>query len=329
MSVDDVFVRAGDLAAGGNILLAAGAGPDGRADARVTILSGISTRETFSQRKSSGFGLFTCGGRLDFYRARLDRSQTGSVENVASTLVAGGDIDVLAPGDVVVGGSVLAALCLATLVAGRDLALLPGGEAQSRSHYSRRSGFGFGVSAGGGAGVVLEAGRDARLVAASISSPADVDILAGRDLSILPGASAQSRTRVQTQSFAGIIATVGTNVVGAARRLASSLDTFGSGYGNSTYRAIGMASGVMQAADAVRDLSNPQLTASVSVGYSQSRSSLIEQATGVVPATLDAGRDLTLVAVQARAGRDLALIAGRDNAVTAAQGTAPPRRWRC
>ena len=219
MSVDDVFVRAGDLAAGGNILLAAGAGPDGRADARVTILSGISTRETFSQRKSSGFGLFTCGGRLDFYRARLDRSQTGSVENVASTLVAGGDIDVLAPGDVVVGGSVLAALCLATLVAGRDLALLPGGEAQSRSHYSRRSGFGFGVSAGGGAGVVpLRTAATPAPVAEDphISpSPADVDILRrARSFDPPPAASAQRPHAVQTQSFAGNQSPqVGTNVV--------------------------------------------------------------------------------------------------------------------
>ncbi|HSP24518.1 MAG TPA: hemagglutinin repeat-containing protein, partial [Saliniramus sp.] len=54
-----------------------------------------------------------------------------------------------------------------------------------------------------------------------------------------------------------------------------------------------------------------------------------ERATCVVPAELDAGRDLTLaagrdlalVSVQARAERDLALFAGRDLVIDSAQAT--------
>lgn len=357
LSGGDVLVVASDIAAGRDLLLAAGAGENGRADASVTILAGTDTRASLSERRSSGFGLFFGGGRLDFYRSSLNRDENATRTNAPSALIAGGDVTVLAPGDLTLAGSIVGAGGLATLSAGRDLLLLPGSEGAAQASLSRRTGFGFGFSASGGSaslsfglaretiaaeamrgtdvgasvagveGVLMEAGRDARLVAAQIRSAGDIDILAGRDLAILPGLDAERRSRREERSFAGITLSAGTNVVGAAQSLISSVDTFSSGYGNATYRAIGMASGIMQATDALRSLSDPQLSASLSIGFSQSRIAQSEQATGLVPTLLDAGRDLTLaagrdlslVATQASAARDMALIAGRDVIVESGQ----------
>jgi filamentous hemagglutinin len=331
-------------------------GEGARADASVSILAGTDYSSSFFQQKKSGFGLFFGGGRLDFYRASNVRDDAMDAVNAPSSLIAGGDVTILAPGDLTLQGSVVGAGGYATLGAGRDLSVTPGSEADARSHFAQRSSFGFGVSSGGGSaslslglarssllqagdrasavgsligggeGVLLQAGRDLTIAAARITSPGDIDLLAGRDLAVLPGASAQSRTEITRQSFAGVTASVSTNVVGAAQQLRAAVDTFDSGYGNATYRAIGMASGVMQATDAVRSLSNPSVSASLSLGFSQSSVAQYERATGIVPAELDArdltlsaGRDLALVAVQARAERDLALFAGRNLVIESAQ----------
>jgi hypothetical protein len=182
---------------------------------------------------------------------------------------------------------------------------------------------------GGGEGVLLQAGRDLSVRAAEITSPGDVDLFAGRDLAVTPGAIVERHRRVESHSFAGVTASVGTNVVSAAQDLRRAVDTFDSGYGNAGYRAIGMASGVLQGVDAVRSLTNPGVSASLSLGFSQSRMSQSEQLHNVVPALIEAGgdltfaagRDLSLQAVQARAGGDLLVSAGRDLAIESAQAT--------
>ncbi|MFN3687007.1 filamentous hemagglutinin N-terminal domain-containing protein, partial [Salinarimonas sp.] len=150
LSGGDVLVVASDVAAGRDLLLAAGAGAGGRADASVTILAGTDTSASLSERRSSGFGLFLGGGRLDFYRSSLNRDETATRTNAPSTLIAGGDVTVLAPGDLTLAGSVVGAGGLATLSAGRDLLLLPGNEGSAQSSLAQRTGFGFGFSASGG-----------------------------------------------------------------------------------------------------------------------------------------------------------------------------------
>jgi len=122
---------------------------------------------------------------------------------------------------------------------------------------------------------------------------------------------------------------VGTNVVGAAQRLGDAVDVFGSGHGDARYEALGMVSGVLQGVDAVRDLSNPGVSASLSIGYSASRFEQQSRFDGVVPARIDAGgdlalaagRDLAVAALQARAGGDLDLYAGRNLAIESALAT--------
>ena len=359
VTAGDIAIHASDLTAGDDLLLAAGAGEDGRADASITITAGTDNRARYHQEKTSAVGLFFGGGRLDFYRARNTREETMQADNRPSTLTAGGDARLVAPGDVTLQGSVVGAGGMAELIAGRDLAVTAGEEARERLFSERRSNFGFSVAAsgggaslslgltrssvrddrnrtsdvgsliGGGEGVRLEAGRDLSVVAAELTSPGDIDLLAGRDLGVSPGAIVETHRRVERHSFAGVTASVGTNVVSAAQDLGRAVDTFGSGYGNAGYRAIGMASGVLQGVDAVRSLSNPGVSASLSLGFSQSRMSQTEQLSDVVPAYFDAGgdltfaagRDLSLRAVQARSGGDLLLSAGRDLAIESAQAT--------
>jgi hypothetical protein len=131
---------------------------------------------------------------------------------------------------------------------------------------------------------------------------------------------------VESRSFAGITASVGTNVVGAAQRLGDSVAVFGSGHGDARYQALGMVSGVLQGVDAVRDLSNPGISASLSIGASASRFEEQSRFDGVVPARIEAGGDLALIAgrdmaiaaLQARAGGDLDLYAGRNLAIESA-----------
>ncbi|WP_165604030.1 hemagglutinin repeat-containing protein [Saliniramus fredricksonii] len=355
----DIAVHASELAAGERLRLAAGVGEGARTDAGIAITAGRDVATSFFEHRSSGFGLFTGGGRLDFYRSTRTREDNLRGDNAPSSLIAGGDILVTAPGDIALQGSVVGAGGVAEILAGRDLALTPGGEAQARRFEQRTSGFGFGFSSGGGGasvslglarerllderrrdsdvgsligggeGVLLEAGRDLAVIAAEITSPADIALIAGRDLDILPGAIVERHRRVESQSFAGITASVGTNVVGAAQRLGDAVDVFGSGHGDARYEALGMVSGVLQGVDAVRDLSNPGVSASLSIGYSASRFEQQSRFDGVAPARIDAGgdlalaagRDLAVAALQARAGGDLDLYAGRDLAIESALAT--------
>jgi filamentous hemagglutinin len=352
----DITVHASDLVAGERLRLAAGIGDGARADAGITITAGHDVSTSFYEHRSSGFGFFTGGGRLDFFRSSATRDDNMRADNAPSSLIAGGDVLVTAPGDIALQGSVVGAGGVAEILAGRDLALLPGSEAQERRHEHRSSSFGFGFSSGGGGasvslglarerlleeqgrdsavgslvgggeGVLLEAGRDLTVIAAEITSPADIALIAGRDLDILPGAIVERHRRVESRSFAGITASVGTNVVDAARRLGDSVAVFGSGHGDARYQALGMVSGVLQGVDAVRDLSNPGVSASLSIGASSSRFEEQSRFDGVVPARIEAGGDLALIAgrdmaiaaLQARAGGDLDLYAGRNLAIESA-----------
>jgi hypothetical protein len=203
------------------------------------------------------------------------------------------------------------------------------GLARERLLNDRRRDSDVGSLIGGGEGVLLEAGRDLAVIAAEITSPADIALIAGRDLGILPGSIVERHRRVESQSFAGITASVGTNVVGAAQRLGDAVAVFGSGHGDARYEALGMVSGVLQGVDAVRDLSNPGISASLSIGASSSRFEQQSRFDGVIPARIDAGgdllmaagRDLAVAALQARAGGDLDLYAGRDLAIESALAT--------
>ena len=94
----------------------------------------------------------------------------------------------------------------------------------------------------------------------------------------------------RARSFAGITASVGTNVVGAAQRSGDAVDVFWlRPWPYCALRALGMVSGVLQGVDAVRDLSNPGVSASLFDRVFRSRFRTAIAFRRVVPARIDSG----------------------------------------
>jgi len=245
----------------------------------------------------------------------------------------------------------------ARLAAGRDVTIAPGMEAESSTYSRKVSGVGIGVSAGngsaslsigahrdslyqthektvaeasliqGGSGVVITAGRDVTAIAADIVSGGDIAVTAGRDLALLAATEVERELEIRKQSFVGLKAEVSQNVSGALEQLKGAASTFNSGYGNDAYKAIGMASGIMQGVDAALQLSNPTLSGSITAGASSSTSRQWAYGETARPTTLTAAGDLTLTAgrdmhlqgTHAIAGQDLILDVGRDLLVESAQ----------
>ncbi|MBB4017445.1 filamentous hemagglutinin [Chelatococcus caeni] len=353
----DVTVVASHLAAGEDLTVAAGAGADGREDASVRILAGQDVRDTAYWKKTSGVGLHFGDGWMDVYRSKKVASTTAEVANVASSLTAGGNVDISAKGDIDIVGSAIAAAEEARLAAGRDVTIAPGMEAEGSTYSRKVSGVGIGVSAGngsvslsigahrdslyqahektvaeasliqGGSGVVITAGRDVTATAADIVSGGDIAVTAQRDLALLAATEVERELEIRKQSFVGLKAEVSQNVSGALEQLKGAASTFNSGYGNDAYKAIGMASGIMQGVDAALQLSNPTLSGSITAGASSSTSRQWAYGETARPTTLTAAGDLTLTAgrdmhlegTQAVAGQDLILDVGRDLVVESAQ----------
>ena len=360
VTAGDIAIHASDLTAGDDLLLAAGAGEDGRADASITITAGTDNRARYHQEKTSAVGLFFGGGRLDFYRARNTREETMQADNRPSTLTAGGDARLVAPGDVTLQGSVVGAGGMAELIAGRDLAVTAGEEARERLFSERRSNFGFSVAASGG-GASLSLGLTRSSVRDDRNRTSDVGSLigggeggpsGGRARSLGRGRRAHLARGYRSSGGAGSRGVAGCDrgdaSAGGAAQLCRCDGECGHQCGE---RGAGSGPGGGYVRLGLRQCRVPGdrhglggccrawmrcarcpirgVSASLSLGFSQSRMSQTEQLSDVVPAYFDAGgdltfaagRDLSLRAVQARSGGDLLLSAGRDLAIESAQAT--------
>ncbi|WP_143012367.1 hemagglutinin repeat-containing protein [Methylobacterium phyllostachyos] len=349
VSGSDITVQASHLVAGGDLGV--------RAAGSLSVLAGEDLSQTILARRSSGLGLFGGDGGLDFYQTRRTTGSVTQATNAPSTLVAGGNATVIAGLDVNIVGSAIGAGQQMTLGAGRDLTIAPGFDRTVMTYARSVSGVGIGVSANdngasvwagyhsrsslqakdsttavaslvaGGSGVLLDAGRDATLTAADLVSGGDLAIRAGRDLSVLSQAQTEHDVAIRRQSFAGIRAGISQNVSRALDELQEASRTFNSGYGGDGYRAIGAVSGTLKAVDAVMQLTNPSVSASLTVGASSSTSrseQLTEtQRPGTIRAaggiSLEAGRDLHLQGTQVLAGGWLDLMAGRDMVIESAR----------
>ncbi|MGH1571827.1 hemagglutinin repeat-containing protein [Methylobacterium sp. P31] len=219
----------------------------------------------------------------------------------ASHLVAGGNATVIGGQDISVVGTAIVAGQQVTLGAGRDLNIAPSLDRTVLTYAHSVSGVGIGgnatdngasVWAGyhsksslqardtttaaslvvGGSGVLLAAGRDATLTAADLVSGGDLAIRAGRDLSLLSQGQLEHDIAVRRQSFAGIRASVSQNVTSAINDLQDAGRIFNSGYGGSTYQAIGVVSGTLKTVDEVLQLIHPTVSASLTLGASSSKS---------------------------------------------------------
>jgi filamentous hemagglutinin len=140
----------------------------------------------------------------------------------------------------------------------------------------------------GGKGVGITGGRDVTIAATVIASKGHVGIKAGRDLDILSGVTSERTFQSSKEVFAGITAKIDQNVSGAVEQLRQAPGTFTSGYGGAGYKAIGMVSGTLQAIDGYSQLSNPTVSASLTLGASGSKSRSASLSTAAVPTTITA-----------------------------------------
>ncbi|MCJ2013611.1 hemagglutinin repeat-containing protein [Methylobacterium sp. J-076] len=344
----DLTVTASHLTAGGDLALTAAGS--------LALLGGQDRHSAAVSTSSSGFGLFGGGGGLDLWRSKRIAGSASSVENAATLLTAGRDATLTAGQDLTVTGSAVSAAGLARLTAGRDLVLAPGDTRTATSTARRVAGIGLtgsltegGLSLGagthsattrtgaettgaapssilGGAGVVLAAGRDATLTGADLASGADLTVSAGRDLALLAARETSHAWASRSRTAIGLTLAIGQNITGALDQLRGAVDTATSGQGGAGYRAVGVASGAMQAIDGALALSHPSLSASLTLGaaHSQSRSESASEAqrpttlSAAGDVSLTAGRDLRLQGTQGQAGGRMDLAAGRDLTVESA-----------
>ena len=128
----------------------------------------------------------------------------------------------------------------------------------------------------------------------------------------------ESSCQSSKEVFAGITLKVGQNVTGALQQLQQSPATFTSGYGGGAYKAIGMVSGALQAVDAFSQLSNPTISAKLTIGANGSKATSWAESVTAVGTTIHAGsfkatsgRDMHLVGTQIDVKRNASFDVGR------------------
>jgi Hemagglutinin repeat len=364
ISQGDVTVRASHLASKNDINVLAGFNDKGEkvqgAKGNVNILSGTDGTGTEYSQKKSGLGLFFTGGGVDFYRSRQTTATMTQGENVASSVMAGGNLRVESTRDVNIIGSTLSAKGFTSVKAGRDLDIGPGEDSSTFAFSKKEKGVGFTTSAGegsasvsfgyharsdffghgqtkvapsiifGGKGVSLTGGHDVTIVAARIASPGHVGIKAVRgDLDILAGANTEQTYQSTKEVFAGITLKVSENVSGAVRQLQQAPATAASGYGGGGFKAIAGISGVLQTVDAIKQLSSPYVGVGVTIGASGTRSQSMDVSSTAVGTSikagslsLEAGDDIRLQGVQATVKGDVTIRAKDDLVIESAQSYA-------
>ncbi|WP_262271821.1 hemagglutinin repeat-containing protein [Microvirga yunnanensis] len=342
----NIEVAASHLMAKNDLAVLAGYDANGHAiagsKASVHVLSEQDVKETAFSQKKSGVGLFFTGSGVDIYRSTKTANTSYEARNVASSLSADGDVTVKATRDIKIIGSVVAAKDYVTLDAKRDVIVGTGFDAAGSTSSKKEKGIGltwsggnggFSVGAGyhassqssaddkvtvarslikGDKGVSVTAGDDIVMTAASVLSQGHVSLDAKDDIKLLAGLNRESSYQSSKEMFAGITLKVSQNVTGAAQQLQQSVGTFTSGYGGVGYRILGQVSGVLQATDALKSLTNPTASASLMLGASGSSSSSRAVAYNAVPTTikggtfgLAAGGDAHLVGTQITVDKDL------------------------
>ncbi|MGV2051335.1 hemagglutinin repeat-containing protein [Agrobacterium sp. 22-209-1] len=215
-----------------------------------------------SSSKKSGLFAGSGGGFLSLWGKEQKEKSQSSTLNVGSALTAGTDVTLTArENDVNVIGSSIAAGRDITLDAARDVNITPGAESSASQEKEKRSGFGISVSSGNGgfsvglglqktkdskeqqantnAVSVLTAGRDllvsagnnVNLQAATASAGRDVDLFSGNDINLL---SAKDRTNYQEmheKTFAGVTVSVTSQIGKAAQSIINSAERLSDGGG--------------------------------------------------------------------------------------------------
>jgi filamentous hemagglutinin len=360
----DISVLGSHVSARNDVNLLAGYDADGKlvkgSKASVNIESVQDTTDSSFTQKKSGIGLFFGNGGFDIYRKTSTAGTTSIGTNVASSVSSkDGNVTMKAARDIDIKGSAVTAKKQITLDAKRDVNIDPGKHEAEQTFTKKVSGIGvhvsgdggFGVQAGyhgssasngqaasraarsilsGGEGISIHAGGSATIVAATIvSKKGQVKIDAVDDIKILAGVDTNRSYQSNKEVFAGLQLKVSQNVTGAMRQIAQTPGLAKSGYGNPAYQAIGAMSAALNLTQGVLSLTNPTVSASLTLGASGSKSHSEAWSNTAVGTTikaeslvLDAGRNVHLQGVQATIKKDIAIDAGRHVTIESAQSYA-------
>jgi hypothetical protein len=139
------------------------------------------------------------------------------------------------------------------------------------------------------------------VIAATLTSQGHVDIHGDRDSSVIAAKDTNYSFQSTKEVFAGIQAKASQNVSGGVRQIAEALALASSGYGNPAYKAVAAMSAALSLTDAVTSLSNPTVSASLTLGASGSKSTNTAWAVNAVAPHITAG------SLSVSAGRDVHL----------------------
>ncbi|WP_170985955.1 hemagglutinin repeat-containing protein [Rhizobium sp. AU243] len=286
-----------------------------------------------SSSKKSGLFAGSGGGFLSLWGKEQKEKSQSSTLNVGSALTAGTDVTLTArENDVNVIGSSIAAGRDITLDAARDVNITPGAESSASQEKEKRSGFGISVSSGSGGfsvglGVqktkdskeqqsnknavsVLTAGRDllvsagnnVNLQAATASAGRDIDLLSGNDINLL---SAKDRTNYQEmheKTFAGVTVSVSSQVGKAAQSIMNSAERLSDSGGVNAITNTAMAGlGFYQAYKDLRGVSSDlssgkglSFNVGINAGISHQESHASSSFSTPVVTDIRAGRSITM-----------------------------------
>ncbi len=319
-------VIAGSTIAAGDAIVVAGDS--------VSVIGAEEQHALESSSKKSGLFAGSGGGFLSLWGKEQKEKSQSSTLNVGSALTAGTDVTLTArENDVNIIGSSIAAGRDIALEAARDVNITPGAESASSQEKEKRSGFGISVSSGGGGfsvglGVqktkdrkeqqtntnavsVLTAGRDllvsagnnVNLQAATASAGRDVDLFAGNDINLL---SANDRTNYQEmheKTFAGVTVSVSSQVGKAAESIMSSAERLSDGGVNAItntaiaglgfYQAYKDLQGVSSDLSAGKGLS---FNVGINAGVSHQKNSTSSSFSTPVVTDIRAGRSINIEA---------------------------------
>lgn len=288
-----------------------------------------------SSSKKSGLFAGSGGGSLSLWGKEQKEKSQSSTLNVGSALTAGTDVTLTArENDVNVSGSSIAAGRDITLDAARDVNITPGAESSASQEKEKRSGFGISVSSGNGgfsvglglqktkdskeqqantnAVSVLTAGRDllvsagnnVNLQAATASAGRDVDLFSGNDINLL---SAKDRTNYQEmheKTFAGVTVSVTSQVGKAAQSIMNSAERLSDSGGvnaitNTAVAGLGFYQAYKDLRGVSSDLSSGKglsFNVGINAGISHQESHASSSFSTPVVTDIRAGRSITMEA---------------------------------
>ena len=349
---NDITATASNIFAAQNVQLNAEKG-------NILLDAAQNTQSSYYKSSSSRAGIFGGSSGISFASSKQKQKGAGVGKNIGSAIMAGEDITMSAQNDVTSVGSLISAGNNVQIQSGRDVNLLPGNDTSYAFEASKKSEVGIGAAlsssgaslslgyqstakgskqnAAQNAGSLVQAGndisittgRDINQIASHIEAARDVNLNIGRDWNMLAGQDSQSASAWRKDVQAGITLSLQQNVSSAVQAVADLPQAMGSGQGGLGYQGVTAASAGLKAVTSVYNSIFQVVSASLSVGGSTSQQKSSSSSSTASPSTLLAGRDLeavsgrdiTIEGGRVQAGHDMALGAGRDLNIVAANNT--------